>query len=407
MGKISKIALIMLLLLSIAAGAALVMASRADIGASTVASEIAGAVRQYMGADLSITSIYGNPLRGFVISDLSITRNNSKVFSSMQATVTFRLLSLITGSPRIKTLSLGGADLDWGEISPLVSFEQTGEPLSLPFDRFEIQKSIVRTAAGDFRIEEARIVPGGSDITMTGSLFFRGTPFSVRGSLLLEKERLLLNDLNIRVAGGNISLSGRLTPVTDVAGKISNLDLAILEKLWPDLARQGYSGTFSTTFAAKGLLPDVDIEGKLEIPEGKVYGIELDKVTSPWNFSDNALQITDLQGRANGTPVSGKLLFAFSSMPPVTTIDLRAGKTDISAWRKSFPWLSIAGGVIDSAEIRLQGLSNALSGPVTLRSSSLTLAKQPLSDVRASMNLEKGSRTVSYTHLTLPTKRIV
>ncbi len=392
MSKTSKVALAILLFASLAAGAALVMASRADIGASTVASEIAGAARQYLGADLSISSIYGNPLRGFVISNLSISKDGKPIFSSMQASVTFRLLSLITGSPQIKTLSLGGADLDWRKISPLISFEQTGEPLSLPFDRFEVQKSIVRTVAGDFRIEEARIIPGDSDITMSGSLFFRETPFSLRGSMQLEKERLLLKDLNIRLAGGNISLSGRLTPVVDMAGKIQDLDLEIVEKFWPDLAKQGYSGTFSTTFTAKGLLPDVDIEGKLEIPEGKVYGIDLNKVSSPWTFSDNALQITDLQGSANGTPVSGKLLFAFSSMPPVTTIDLRAGKTDISAWRGSFPWLSIAGGVIDSVEIRLQGLSNALSGPVTLRSSSLTLAKQPLSNVRASMNLEKGSQ---------------
>lgn len=392
MGKTGKIALVLVIAASIAAGAALVVASRADIGASTVAGELDKVARQYLGGELSTSSISGNPLRGFTISDLSLSRDGKVLFTSKQASLSFKLLSLLSGSPRVKALSFAGADLDWSRIAPLLSFEKSDEPVALPFDRFNIVKSIIRTKEGDLKVEDAKILISGQSVDIAGSMLFREMPFSAKAKLGLGQERLDINDLEVKLAGGSLSLSGRLTPVVDVSGKLSNLDIGILEKIWPDLAKQGYSGTFSTTLSAKGSWPDVSIQGVLEIPKGKVYGIDMEKISSPWSFAGNALEITDLRGTANGTPVSGKIQFVFSSMPPITTVDIKAGKADIKAWRKSFPWLSIADGAIDSIEISLQGPSNSLSGPITLKASSLILAKQPLSGVQAVMTMERGSK---------------
>ncbi|MDO9508635.1 MAG: AsmA-like C-terminal region-containing protein [Thermovirgaceae bacterium] len=394
MGKVAKIAGILLIAATIAVGGALYMASRIDIGAATVAAELDNAARQYLQGELSISSISGNPLRGFIISELSLAKDKSILFSSKQATVSFKLLSLVTGSPRVKALSFGGADLDWAKIAPLFTFDKSGGPLSLPFDRFDIIKSIVRTPAGDFKVEDGRIQIRGRTIDASGSMLFKGTPFSLKAGLELGQDRLDLNDLEVKIAGGKLSLSGRLTPVVDVSGKISDLNIDVLEKLWPELAKQGYTGTFSTTLSAKGAWPEITVNGNLDIPKGKVYGIEVNKVASPWTFSGNALEIKDLQGKANGTSVSGKILFVFSSMPPITTVDIRAEKAEMKAWQTSFPWLSIAEGTIDSAEVRLNGPSNSLSGPITFKASKLTVAKQPLSAVLAALTLEKGSRVL-------------
>lgn len=394
MGKMSKIAVIIAALLVAAAGGVLILASRADIGASSVAAELEKAADQHLGARLSMSSVSGNPLRGFLISDLSLSHKDRVIFTSKQATLSFKLLSLISGTPRVKALTFGGADLDWAKISPLLSFEKSDEPVPLPFDRFVILKSIVRTGAGDIRIEEGRVLLSGRTMDINGSMLFRETPFSAKGKLSMGEGTMDLSDLELKLAGGKLSLSGRISPVADLSGKLSGLDIEVLEKFWPELAKQGYSGTFSTTLAATGVLPELSINGNLDIPKAKVYGIEMEKVASPWSFSGNALEITDLRGIANGTPVSGKLQFVFSSMPPVTTVDIRAGKAEVKSWRRSFPWLSIAEGTVDSAEIRLQGPSNSLSGPITLKASALTVAKQPLSNLQAAMTLEKGSRVL-------------
>ncbi len=394
-GKVAKIAVVVFIIVSIAIGGALVLASRTDIGAATVAAELENAARQYLQGEVSMASISGNPLRGFTIAELSLSRDKHLLFSSKQAAVSFKLLSLITGSPRVKALSFGGAILNWTEIAPLLKFDRSDEPISLPFDQFDITKSIVRTPAGNFKVEDGKIHISGQTVKVTGAMLFKETPFSAKASLGLGQERLDLNNLEVKIAGGKISLAGKLTPVADISGTISDLDLQTIEKFWPDLAKQGYTGTFSTTLSAKGVWPDITLSGNFDIPKGTVYGIEADKITSPWTFSGNALEITDLHGTANGTSMSGKILFAFSSMPPITTVDIRAGKAEMKTWQKSFPWLSIADGTIDSAEIRLQGPSNSLSGPVTLKASALTVAKQPLSDLQAAMTLEKGSRVVA------------
>jgi translocation and assembly module TamB len=391
-GKLLKVLLLIAILLTFAAGGLLLLASKTDIGAATVVSEIEKAARQHLNADLSVSSVSGNPIRGFTINGLSLSRNGFKIFSSAETHISFKLPSLATGSPRIRSVSFGGALLNWAEIAPLLSLEGTGGPLALPFDLFRVHKSIVQTHAGSIRIEEGRVAIKDQAIDASGSLLFRDIPFTFSTEMWIGEERLDLKDLDVKGAGGKMTASGRLLPVADLKGRISGLDIGMLEKFWPDLAHHGYSGEFSTIFAAGGPWPDIKVEGELEIPKGVVYGIEVEKIGSPWTFSGNALEITGLEGVANGTEVSGKIQFVFSEMPPVTTIDMKAKRAELDSWRGSFPWLSIADGTIDSAEIRLQGTSNSLSGSISLDSSSFSLAKQPFSGIRSVLALENSSK---------------
>lgn len=390
--RILKFLIIIVILLSLAAGGILVLASRSDIGASTVMSEIEKASRLYLDAEISVSSVAGNPLRGFTINGLSFFRDGVKIFSATETHISFKLPSLATGSPRIRSLSFGGALLNWPGLAPLLPLEGSGGPVALPFDLFRVQKSIIQTPAGDIRIEEGKVALKDQNIDASGSFLFRNTLFSFNTELWTGDDRLDLKDLDVKGAGGKMTASGRLLPVADLKGRISGLDIAMLERFWPDLALKGYSGEFSTAFAAGGIWPYLRIEGELEIPRGEIYGIGMERMGSPWSFFGNALEITDLKGKANGTDVSGKILFVFSEMPPVTTIDLKAREAEVDSWRGSFPWLSIAEGTIDSTEIRLHGPSNSLSGIISLNSSSFTLAGQPFSDVRSILALENSSK---------------
>lgn len=391
MGKYWKALLILLILLSLAVGTALLLASRSDIGAGTVASELEKAAVQHLQADLSLSSISGNPFRGFRIRDLSIRRDERLLFSAPEVAISFKPLSLLTGSPRIRSISFGGALLEWPQVFPLLFKEGTPGTVSLPFDMFRVHRSIVRTPAGDIKVEEGRVILREGVIDASGSLVFRETTFSLKAELEMAGERLDLRDMSIRTTGGALTVSGRILPVADLTGVVSDLDIKILERFWPDLAKQGYSGNLTTSFSARGAWPEVAVKGDLDIPQGEVYGIEMEGISSPWSFSGRALEIGEIRGKANRTAVSGKLQFVFSAMPPVTTIDITAREAEAKSWRRSFSWLSLADGTIDSMEIRLQGPSNALSGTINISTPDFTLAGQPLSEIDGTLQLEKSS----------------
>ncbi|HQQ09993.1 MAG TPA: AsmA-like C-terminal region-containing protein [Synergistales bacterium] len=391
MGKYWKALLILLVLLSLAAGAVLLLASRSDIGAGTVAAELEKASGQHLQADLSLSSISGNPFRGFRIRDLSIMRDERLLFSAQEVVISFKPLSLLTGSPRIRSISFDGALLEWSQVAPLLSGEETSGTVSLPFDIFRVNRSIVRTPAGDLKIEEGRVTLREGVIDASGSLVFMETTFSLKAKLEMAEGRLDLGDIAIRTAGGALTASGRILPVADLTGVVSDLDIKILERFWPDLAKQGYSGNLTTTFSARGAWPEVEVKGDLHIPKGEVYGIEMEDISSPWSFSGRALEIGEIRGKANGTAVSGRLQFVFSAIPPVTTIDITAREAEAESWRRSFSWLSLAEGTIDSMEVRLQGPFNALSGTINISTPDLTLAGQPLSEIGGTLQLEKSS----------------
>ena len=146
---------------------------------------------------------------------------------------------------------------------------------------------------------------------------YRETPFSIRAELEPVGEELILRRLSVKTAQGSLTATGRLFPVMDLAGEISDLDVDVLEGFWPELARQGYSGKFSTTFSAKGSWPGVTLEGHLVAPRGEVYGIDVEDLSSSWSFSGDTLEMKEVRGVADGTPLSGTLRFSFSALPPV------------------------------------------------------------------------------------------
>lgn len=392
MTKCWKAFLVLSILLSLAAAGALVLVSKGDIGAGFAVSELGKAARQQLGAELSLSSLSGNPIKGFTMKNVALRRDGRALFSAPEVAVVFEPLSLLKGSSRIRSISIDGALFDPGGL-PLPSLrEEMPGPLALPFDTLLAQKCILRTPRGDLRIEEGKVSLGDGTIGASGSLLYRETPFSVRAELEPVGEGLLLHRLSLKTTQGSLTAAGRLFPVMDLAGEISDLDVGVLEGFWPELARQGYSGKFSTTFSAKGSWPRVTLEGHLVAPRGEVYGIDVEDLSSSWSFSGDTLEMKEVRGVADGTPLSGALRFSFSALPPVTAIDITARRAEVKSWAKTFPWLQpLAEGVIDSLDANLAGPSNSLSGSVTLRASELNLAGQPLMGVGGTLSLKDSS----------------
>ena len=392
MARFFRALLILVILLSLAIGGALILASKGDIGAGAVVSELAKAARQHLGAELALSSVAGNPIKGFRINDVVLRREGRVLFSAPEVTVVFKPLTLLAGSPRIRFISFDRALLNWSDLPSALPREGAVKPMELPFDTLLVQKSIVRTSQGDFEIEEGKVALDEGTIGASISLLYRETPLSLKAQLEPSGEELHLRELALKTVQGTLTASGRALPVMDLAGEISGLDIEILERFWPDLARQGYSGNLSTTFSARGAWPEVAAQGVLTVSRGEIYGIDMEDVSSSWYFADNILEMKHVRGRANGTGVSGTLRFSFGATPPVTAIDITVRGAEVNSWEKTFPWLyPLADGTIDSLDVTLRGPSNSLSGTVTLGASAFTLVGQPLSDIGGSLEIRESS----------------
>jgi translocation and assembly module TamB len=392
LARFFKALLILVILLSLAVGGFLILASKGDLGAGAVVSKLGKAARQHLGAELALSSVSGNPIKGFRISDLVLRREGSMLLSAPEVTVVFKPLSLLSGSPRIRFISFGGALLNWSDLAPMISGEGAVKPMELPFDTLLIQKSIVRTPRGDLKIEEGKAALDEGAIDASASLLYRETPLLLKARLEPAGEELHLRELLLKTAQGTLAASGRVLPGMDLTGEISGLDIRILERFRPDLAKRGCSGNLSATFSARGDWPKVTAEGVLDIPRGEIYGIDMEDASSSWRFSDNILELKHVKGRANGAALSGTLRFSLGAAPPVTAIDITARGAEVDLWKKTFPWLyPLADGTIDSLDVTLRGPSNSLSGTVTLGASALTLLGQPLSDIGGSLENKEGS----------------
>ncbi len=392
MAKCWKALLVLFILLSLAAAGVLVLISRGDIGAGFAVSELGKAARRQLDAELSLSSLSGNPIKGFKMKNVALRRGGRVFFSAPEVAVAFEPLSLLKGSPRIRSISLGGALFDPGDLHLRPPKDGAPGPMALPFDTLLVQKCILRTPKGDLKIEEGKVSLGDGTIDASGSLLYRETPFSIRAELEPAGEELFLRRLFVKTAQGGLTASGRVLPVMDLAGEVSDLDVGVLEGFWPELAGQGYSGKFSTSFTARGPWPGVAMEGRLVATRGEVYGIDVEDLSSSWSYSGDTLEMREVRGAANGTALSGTLRFSFSALPPVTAIDITARGAEVKSWAKTFPWLHpLAEGVIDSLDVNLVGPSNSLSGMITLKTSELKLAGQPLSGIEGALELKDSS----------------
>ncbi len=391
MKRFGKLAVVVLIIAALAVGAAALLVSRTDIGSDIVLSQAKKIVLDTTGATLEIETLSGNPVGGFTASGVTLSMDGNVLASAQQATVKLKLMSLLSGNPGLKSISFGGAEIDWERLSPLFPEGGEKEEFSLPLDQFELVRSVLRTPAGIFRVEEGTLSASDGWFVVKGDLLFREMHAKGSATFSRDKGALVIENLDVRIAGGRIRLKGDIKPQLDVTGEISDIDIATLTALWPELEKQGIEGALSTSITAGGDWKSPRISGDFRLSKGRLYGIEISQAASPWTFEGRSISMPELTAQANGTPLTGAITISASSLPARTSLSLSARNVDLAAWRSSFPWLSLAEGSLDSLTLKLEGSGQKLSGPVRISSSRLMIAKQPLSALSGTFNLKNGS----------------
>ncbi|MDN5336149.1 MAG: hypothetical protein PWR02_1175 [Synergistales bacterium] len=392
MNKPVKYGLILLLILIAFGAAGVWYLSSRDVGTDYVAQTAKNLTRDRLQAELSIGDVSGNPLTGFTAESLRLFREDTTIITVREVRFQLDLLSLVKGSPQIRSVKLDGADLDTLELAKLTPAGTDGPPAKLPAMTVEFTDSTLRTKAGDFLLEDGGITlkPGGFQVN--SSLEFKGVQAKGDASFLFGEGKLYLENLDMRTGQGRIQLSGDLFPEVDAGGTLADMDMETLGQLWPVLGGK-FSGTFSANIKAFGDWPNVRARGDIAIDKGTVFGISLQGVRSSWWFRGEKLWFEDITGFANGSPLSGAAGLVFSGLPPETHLKLTGTEVNLDTWKKTFPWLSFAGGNLESLEIDLTRSAGVFTGRVSFSAPSMEIAKQLLEAVRASLEL-KDDRSI-------------
>ena len=104
MGKKKMIGLVLVVGL---AGLVLIGASM-DFAGDLVVREATKAVKEMLGADLTVDGISGNPIKGFTTGKISLVKEGKPLFSAGFLEVKLNLMSLLSKSPKLSVVSVGG-----------------------------------------------------------------------------------------------------------------------------------------------------------------------------------------------------------------------------------------------------------------------------------------------------------
>jgi len=391
MNKPVKYGLILLLILIAFGAAGVWYLSSRDVGTDYVAQTAKNLTRDRLGAELSIEAVSGNPLTGFTAQSLDLSLEESTIITVREVRVRLDLLSLVKGSPQIRSVKLDGADVDIHELAKLELRKTDSASAVLPELTFGFTDCTVRSKAGDFLLEEGVITLEPGKFQVESSLEFKGVQAKGEASFLAGEGKLSLVNLDMRIGTGRLELSGDLFPEVDAGGTLTDMEMETLVRLWPMLGNN-FSGPFSTNIKASGSWPDVGVRGNIAIDKGTIYGISLQGARSSWWFRGEKLWFEEISGLANGSPISGAVGLVFRGLPPETHLKLASTEVNIDTWKKSFPWLSFAAGTLESLEIDLVRSKGFLTGPVKFSAPSMGITKQPLEDVKASLLLGEDGR---------------
>jgi len=364
--------------------------SSKDVGAAYVAQTAKDLAREHFRADLSIEDISGNPVRGFFAESLTLSKNGVNIITVRDARVNLNLLSLLRGSPKIRSVTLKGASVSLEPLKTLSREEFTAPAGELPVSVIRFDDSVLLTKAGEFRFDDGVVSITSAEISVESRIGFRDVTAQAEAAFTFLEGNLHLEDLDLRIGDATVKLSGDLYPEIDAGGTLTDMDLSILSRFWPGIGQDAFTGFFSTNIKVSGVWPHVAARGEIAIDKGTIYGVSLAGVRSSWWYRGTKLWFEEISGLANGSHVSGTVGLIFGEGPPETHLDLRSSGVKLSSWEKTFPWLSMAGGTLETLEVDLRRRVGTFTGLVRFTAPSMDLFNQTLEKVDASLELHEN-----------------
>ena len=345
------------------AGVLLIGASM-NFAGDLVAREAGKAVKDLLGADLSIAEIRGNPLKGFTTGKIDLVKEGKSIFSAGFLEIRLKLLSLLRGSPKLKILSVGGVKLDADRLAAEIAkmdFKGRGSG-EIPIETLRIVESTVESKWAKADVKSASLSFSGKDISTEVDLSVNSVPIRGKVSVLIDGSAVDLRSLGVDVGKGRLSGSGRVAPDLSVKGDVKNLDIRDVLAFWPAVQPDGFEGKASLSFSGEGKWNAPSLKGDLDYSGKSILGFPVESVKTKWAFAGEKLSLSDLTARVLGIPLQGAMSLVLGQKAPVLDLSLSGTGVSLSELKKIDKNLGDLSGEIDRFSVRIAGSTDSLSG---------------------------------------------
>lgn len=291
----------------------------ADFAGDLVVREAGKIVKEMLGAELSVGSISGNPIKGFTARNVTMTAEEGAFLSAGFLDLKINAKSLLAMKPRVDSISIGSADID-GEILArrIAAMEASSDDSEMTIRGASLLNSTVRSRWGAAEISAVSLSFSGTVLSADVDLSFNTVPVRGNTAVHFESESADVTHFEFLVGSGEISASGKVAPSLSAAGNFRNLDVKELLAFWP-MAPAGVSdGKISMGFTGEGKWNTPFLEGNFEYSGSSLAGIPVESVKGTWEFESGVLSVAGIQAIASGNPINGRMSIIF--IPGLTPV---------------------------------------------------------------------------------------
>ena len=394
MGRKKLIALIVLVGL---AGLALIGASM-DFAGGLVVTEATKAVKDLLGADLTVGGISGNPIKGFTLGRVSLVKEEKPLFSAGFLQIKLNLMSLLSKSPKLSLLAVGGVDADADELAAQIANLDMGGGGGgeIPVETVSLVDSRITSKWAKAEISNLALSFSGADISADLDLALNGVPVKGKTSVAMAGGAVDVKTMALNVGKGTISASGKVAPSLAVSGALKDGDLKELVSFWPVVPSEGFDGKVSLAFKGEGEWNDPSLSGDVNYEGRAILGYPVDGVKAKWSLGADKLSVTDLEARVLAMPLTGNMSLAFApGKAPVLDLDLAGTSIKMAELKKLYPDMGDATGEIDKFTVQLSGATDNLNGVVHFSAPALGAFGYTVANSAAQIKINPKAATLS------------
>ncbi|MBL3539417.1 hypothetical protein [Aminivibrio sp.] len=338
-----------------------------DFAGDLVVRETTKAVKETLGADLIVDGISGNPIKGFTTGKITLVKEGKPLFSADFLEVKLNLMSLLSKSPKLRVVSVGGVTADADALAEQISrlsFE-SGSGGEIPVETVRLVDSTITSKWAKADITSIGLSFSGKDIDADLDLAVNGVAVRGKTAVLLDGNIVDVKSMALNVGKGSVSASGRVSPSLAVSGTLKELDLKELVAFWPVVPADGFDGKVSLNFRGDGEWNAPSFAGDVNYSGKSVLGYPVDSVRAKWALGADKLSVTDLEAGVLAMPLSGSMSLGFApGKPPVLDLDLAGTSIKVAELKKLYPDIGDVSGEIDKFTLKLSGAADALDGTV-------------------------------------------
>jgi translocation and assembly module TamB len=248
------------------------------------------AALEYLGAELSVDGIEGNPLKGFSSGRITLSSKGDLLLSADSLHLKINPRSLLSMKPVISSFSILSADIDGEKLSRhIASLGPLSEDRSIAVQRAEMVNSTVTFGPNRANIGLLGVSFSENAASADIDISVNTVPIRGRAELDLSGGGLAVRSLILRAGKGEIEALGTIVPALSVGGFITGLDMTEIAALWPGVPPGTFRGILSLSFAGEGVWNAPQFSGDLHLESGLLRGIPLDRADARWSFSENRL----------------------------------------------------------------------------------------------------------------------